>query len=704
VSDPERLTRKIRAALAPCSLGQWPTPLEPVPPALARALGLEALWIKREDRSSPRYGGNKVRGLEFLLAGAPPGSVFVTVGGTGSTHCLATAVHAAALSCRAALAQFPQPETETSRAVAAACDARAALVVRAATRAGLPLAILAAWRGGARLGPRRWIPGGGAHPRAVVGHLLAALELGHQVSEPPEAIVAPLGSGGTVAGLLLGIAWLGWPTRVIAVRVAPRLVANRWRSVRLARRARRLLARVADGRGRVGAPARRPARPRPRSHVRRQGLRLFPATWNVERATRGLLAYVCHARASAGVRAMTAFPAVELTVYPYDCDAFGHLNQAALLTLLERARWEALARGPGMDLFDRNGVWPAARKAVIEYKAGAYPRDVLRIEMTVAHRGTTSVTLRHVVRRVADDALIAEAEIVFVCVDRLGRATPLPEEIARFLGPRTSSSHQPLRVPVGGAELGVEVRGDGPPLLLVHGFPFDRTMWRHQLAALARWKRIAPDLRGAGVSSAAAVGDGASVTRYADDLVAILDALGVGAAAVCGLSLGGYVTFELLRRHADRVSAVLLVDTKHEPDAAAAKRERDELAALTERDGPDALVSRLLPKLLAPETQPEVVEQVRAMARRWSVPGLVGALRALRDRPDSTETLRQIRVPTLVLAGSEDRIAPAAGARAMAALIPNAQFHVVPAAGHLAPLEQPLATTRVIADFLETLR
>src|SRR5437763_1704506 len=257
---------------------------------------------------------------------------------------------------------------------------------------------------------------------------------------------------------------------------------------------------------------------------------------------------------------------------------------------------------------------------------------------------------------------------------------------------------------LGGAGRGVEVRGDGPPLLLVHGFPFDRTMWRHQLAALARWKRIAPDLRGAGVSSAAAVGDGASVTRYADDLVAILDALGVGAAAVCGLSLGGYVTFELLRRHADRVSAVLLVDTKHEPDAPAAKRERDELAALTERDGPDALVGRLEPKLLAPETQPEVVEQVRAMARRWSVPGLVGALRALRDRPDSTETLRQIRVPTLVLAGSEDRIAPAAGARAMAALIPNAQFHVVPAAGHLAPLEQPLATTRVIADFLETLR
>src|SRR2546430_7504815 len=117
VSDPERLTRKIRAALARCSLGQWPTPLEPVPPALARALGLEALWVKREDRSSPRYGGNKVRGLEFLLAGAPPGSVFVTVGGTGSTHCLAPAVHAAAAPCRAALSHLPQPADPQSRAL-----------------------------------------------------------------------------------------------------------------------------------------------------------------------------------------------------------------------------------------------------------------------------------------------------------------------------------------------------------------------------------------------------------------------------------------------------------------------------------------------------------------------------------------------------------------------------------------------------------
>src|SRR2546429_135374 len=152
--------------------------------SLPRALGLAELALKREDRASQRYGGNKVRGLEFLLAGASPGTVFVTVGGTGSTHCLATAVHAAAAGGRAALAQFPQPVTPLSEAVATACEQRAALVVRARMRATLPVAILEAWRRARALGPRRWIPGGGAHPRAVVGPLLAGLELTAQTAHP----------------------------------------------------------------------------------------------------------------------------------------------------------------------------------------------------------------------------------------------------------------------------------------------------------------------------------------------------------------------------------------------------------------------------------------------------------------------------------------------------------------------------------------
>jgi len=241
VSDPAQLIQKIRATLAPCSLGDWPTPLEPAG-ALGRAIGVAELTIKREDRSSTRYGGNKVRGLEFLLADARPGTVFVTLGGTGSTHCLATAVHAAAAAGRAVLAQFPQPDTPASRAVASACRANAALVVHARTRGLLPLAVLTAWRRAGALGPRRWIPGGGAHPRAVVGHLLAGLELAAQIASPPDAIVLPLGTGGTAAGLALAVTALGWPTRIVAIRVAPRIVANPWRTTWLARRARRLLA------------------------------------------------------------------------------------------------------------------------------------------------------------------------------------------------------------------------------------------------------------------------------------------------------------------------------------------------------------------------------------------------------------------------------------------------------------------------------
>lgn len=240
--DPAGLARKIRAALGPCSLGTWPTPLV-AGGALGTTAGLAALWVKREDRSAAPYGGNKVRGLEFLLADAPGDTVFVTVGGTGSTHCLATAVHARRLARRSAIAQFPQPSTDSADLVAAASTAYADVVVRAATRAGLPLVLARTWRAAQRLGTARWIPGGGAHPRAVVGHLLAALELGEQVPAPPDAVVLPLGTGSTAAGLVLGLACLGWPTRVVGVQVAPTLIANAWRSAWLARRARRLLFR-----------------------------------------------------------------------------------------------------------------------------------------------------------------------------------------------------------------------------------------------------------------------------------------------------------------------------------------------------------------------------------------------------------------------------------------------------------------------------
>ena len=234
------LATKIRAAFAPCRLGTWPAPLE-AHPALARALGLQALWLKREDLT----GGNKVRGLEFLLAGAPPRSVFVTIGATGSSHCLATARGAKTLGYRTAVATFPQPETDASRAVAASTAATANLVVSASSILTLPWAMLRAWRAAHHLGrgTPHWIPGGGADPRAVIGHFLAALELGSQLDAPPDTIVVPLGTGGTAAGIALGVAWLGWSTEVVAVRVAPWLVANRWRTLRLAGKTAALIGR-----------------------------------------------------------------------------------------------------------------------------------------------------------------------------------------------------------------------------------------------------------------------------------------------------------------------------------------------------------------------------------------------------------------------------------------------------------------------------
>jgi D-cysteine desulfhydrase len=204
-------------------------------------LGLRALWLKREDAA----GGNKVRGLEFLLAGAASQSAFVTLGGAGSTHCLATARLAKSLGCRTAIAVFPQRETEASKSMARAMAATADLVVRASSRLTLPWAVLRAWRAAHHLGSGkpRWIAGGGAHPRAIAGHLLAALELQEQLDAPPDAILVPLGTGGTAAGIALGIGWLGWSTYVLAVRVAPRIVANRWRTLRLARQTAALLRR-----------------------------------------------------------------------------------------------------------------------------------------------------------------------------------------------------------------------------------------------------------------------------------------------------------------------------------------------------------------------------------------------------------------------------------------------------------------------------
>lgn len=394
---------------------------------------------------------------------------------------------------------------------------------------------------------------------------------------------------------------------------------------------------------------------------------------------------------------------VDVTVYPYECDAFGHMNEAAFLQLFERARWEALARGPGQDLFRRNGVWPAVRRAAVDFRSPAFPGDVLRVDLEVEKVGRTSVALRQRAVRVAGDALVAELEIVFVMIDRAGEPTPIPEEVAAAFGSRLSTRPgDVVRLEVGDVTLAVEMRGDGPALLLVHGFPLDRTLWDHQVATLARWRRIAPDLRGAGASDAPDAGY--SMAAYADDLAKLLDRLRVDRAVVAGLSMGGYVAFEMWRRHRERVMGLILLDTRAEADNAEARRGRDEMIALARGRGSAAIAERMVPRLLGRSTQqaqPQLVEQVRGVVLGTPVDGLVGALTAMRDRSDSASLLPSIDVPTLVVVGEEDVLTPPALSRAMAAAIPAAGVTAIPGAGHLAPLEAPTAVSRVIAQFLE---
>lgn len=239
-------------------------------------------------------------------------------------------------------------------------------------------------------------------------------------------------------------------------------------------------------------------------------------------------------------------------------------------------------------------------------------------------------------------------------------------------------------------------------VLFIHGFPFDHTMWRHQLAALSRWQCLAPDLQGAGTLRGPDSPDDYSMAAYAADLIGQLDER-IGEVVVCGLSMGGYIAFELLRQVPRRIRAVILCNTKAAADTPEAKRGRDVMAAKARNEGARGIAEELVPKLLAPATrerQPEVVREVTKLIERQPVSGIVGALRALRERPDSTPLLGGIGIPVLVVAGEDDRITPAAGMQEMARAIPGARFALIPDAGHLTPLEQPVTVSSALAEFL----
>ena len=393
---------------------------------------------------------------------------------------------------------------------------------------------------------------------------------------------------------------------------------------------------------------------------------------------------------------------VELTVVPDDCDAGGSVGHSAFLRLFERARWEMLAHGPGIDVFARHGTWPAVRRSVLDFHAAVRAGDVLRFQQALTHHGRTSFTLRQTARRDRDETLVATGEFLFVCVDPQGHPQPVPEEVGRFFSTRPSG--EPIdRITVNGVSLAIETRGSGPAVLFVHGFPLDRTIWRHQLDTLTGYRRISLDLRGMGRSDAPDLGY--SMATYADDLVALLDALGEQQVVLCGQSMGGYIAFEFLRRYRERVRGLVLMDTRAEADSAEGRKARDTLIGRVREQGAIAAAEAMLPRFFTPTVPPEIIQSIREMILGTPVSGIVGALSAMRERPDSTPLLATlVGIPTLVVVGQEDIITPPVLAEAMAGALPEGRLVEIPGAGHLPCVEQPVPTTRALLKFLQSLR
>lgn len=256
-----------------------------------------------------------------------------------------------------------------------------------------------------------------------------------------------------------------------------------------------------------------------------------------------------------------------------------------------------------------------------------------------------------------------------------------------------------------GRIVGYDDSGSGIPLVLIHGFPLNRMIWEAQWEGLNKNARVlAPDLRGFGQSEM--VKAPTEISSYADDVREFLDALGINQPAViCGLSMGGYVAMAYLRRYPQHVAGLILANTKATPDSVEGKAGRDKSIALAQEKGAGAIADGMLPKLFAPKTlasNQELAAQAKAIMDSATVPGLVGALSAMRDRPDSTPVLLEFSQPTLIIAGADDTLMPMAEQENMKQAARNSTLVVIPDAGHLSCMEQPEAFNHAVAEFLKT--
>jgi pimeloyl-ACP methyl ester carboxylesterase len=262
-----------------------------------------------------------------------------------------------------------------------------------------------------------------------------------------------------------------------------------------------------------------------------------------------------------------------------------------------------------------------------------------------------------------------------------------------------------MKVRIAGGDVAYDARGKGEALLLLHAFPLGLVMWDPQARAFAASHQVIRfDARGFGGSPP---GEGLlTMERIADDGVALLDHLGVSRAVVCGLSMGGYAAFAMVRRHPDRLKALVLADTRAGADSDAARAARAPRRTRPAEEGSAAVADAVLPKLVGETThkqRPELVSRLRETIAANPPRGIADALAGLAARADSTPTLREIRVPTLVVCGDEDVLTPLPESEGLVRGIAGSRLEVVPAAGHLSSVENPERFNEVLGKFLAEL-
>jgi len=258
-------------------------------------------------------------------------------------------------------------------------------------------------------------------------------------------------------------------------------------------------------------------------------------------------------------------------------------------------------------------------------------------------------------------------------------------------------------IAISGATLSVSDVGQGSPILFVHGFPLDHSMWREQVADLSRDHRcIAPDLRGFGQST---VTEGkVTMEQFADDLAALLDELKITEPVVlCGLSMGGYIAWQFVRRHSDRLRGLILCDTRAVPDSTEAAANRLKLADDVVRTGPELVANTMLPKLFSDREsnrRSQLKDELRRVILATDSRGIAAASRGMAERADARPWLAAMTCPALVMVGEQDVISPPPEMSEIATALPHATFRVIPDSGHLAPLETPQPVNEAIRVFL----